>query len=337
MASQRTKFAVGLFISSGLGIAILAIIWLGMSHYLEKGQYYVVYFDESVQGLNKDSPVKYRGVQIGRVDSIGVAPDFKLIEVILKIEYHRPLPEDIVAQLKSIGITGIMFVELDRMKEDESYRSPPVRVSEHPIVPSKPSDIKELLAGIDDVLKRIKSVDLKGISDSVIGTLDRIEQKVSDADVKGISENIESSLESAGRILDDKRWERIMASVEEAGKTLNTVMKKTNRSLNRVEKTLARVEGIITDKEMAIKTAIEDFRMAMENANIFLEKGTSLISGTDDSLSHLKQHLLVVVQNMEMASENLNRLSELLADQPSQLIFGEPLTPRNMEPEVYER
>ena len=337
MASQRTKFAVGLFVACGVGIAILATIWLGMSHYFEKGQYYAVYFDESVQGLNKDSPVKYRGVQIGRVASIGVAPDFKLIQVILKIEYHRPLPQDIVAQLKSIGITGIMFVELDRVKEGESYRTPPVRISEHQIVPSKPSDIKELLSGIDDVLKQIKSVDLEGISDKLVGTLDTIGQKVSDANVKGISDDIELSLDRANRILDDKRWGKIMASVEDAGKSLNTVMKKTDRSLSRVEKTLARVEGIVTDKEIAIKTAIEDFRMAMENANIFLEKGTSLVSGTDDSFSHLKQHLLVVAQNMEMASENLNRLSELLADQPSQLLFGEPLTPRSVESETYKR
>jgi hypothetical protein len=71
----------------------------------------VTYFDESVQGLDKDSPVKYRGVSIGRVENINVAPDAALIQVVLKIESGLESGiDDIVARLKSVGITGIMFV-----------------------------------------------------------------------------------------------------------------------------------------------------------------------------------------------------------------------------------
>ena len=50
----------------------------------------------------------------------------------------------------------------------------------------------------------------------------------------------------------------------------------------------------------------------------FLEKGTLLASGTNHSFSQLQRHLLVVAQNLGQASENLNRLIELLADHPSQ-------------------
>ena len=77
---------VGFFVAIGFTLAILVFIWLGMSRFLQKGRFYVTYFDESVQGLDVDSPVKYRGVFIGRVESIGVAPDSKLIKVVLKIE-----------------------------------------------------------------------------------------------------------------------------------------------------------------------------------------------------------------------------------------------------------
>lgn len=338
MASQGSKFAVGLFVAGGMGIALLAIIWLGMSRFLEKGQYYAVYFNESVQGLNVDSPVKYRGVSIGRVDSIGVAPDSKLIQVILKIESAQSLADDIVAQLKSVGITGIMFVELDRMKKGEPDRTPSISFpSEYPIVASKPSNISELLRGIGDVLTLIKSVDLLGISDKVKLTLDSINRKVSEADVKGISEGIESSFERVDRILGDQRWGEILASVDDTAKSLKLLMRKAGRSMNRVEKTLARVEGIVEDKENVIKAAIDDFRLAMKNANVFLKKGSSLVTGTNETLTQLKGHLLVVAQNMEIASENLNRLAELLADQPSQLLFGEPPPRRETEPDDFER
>jgi len=100
MINQKAKFFVGLFIAAGIGLAVVTIILLGMSRFLEKGQFYAVYFNESVQGLKIDSPVKYRGVSIGHIERIDLAPDSKLIEVILNIEADISLEENMVAQQK---------------------------------------------------------------------------------------------------------------------------------------------------------------------------------------------------------------------------------------------
>jgi phospholipid/cholesterol/gamma-HCH transport system substrate-binding protein len=303
MASQRTKFAVGLFVTVGIGIAIVAVIWLGMSSIFQKGRFYAIYFDESVQGLDKDSPLKYRGVSIGRVERIGVAPDSKLIEVILKVETDQALESDIVAQLKIVGITGSMFIELDRKKEGEPDRSPSLSFpTEYPIVASKPSDISELLRGFDEVLRQIKTLDLEGISDGITRTLENINQKILDADMKGVSDN------------------------------LNALLTETDRTIRRAGKAVGRVEKLVADNEEGILVAIRDFSEAMENANDFFAKGASLISETDDSISHLKSHLLVVGQNLARASESLSRLIDLVSDHPSQLLLGEPPAPRKVEP-----
>ena len=96
MATIKTKLMVGIFVLLGFALATGSIIWLGMSNYFEKGLYYVAYFDESVQGLDKDSPVKYRGVSIGRVESINVAPDETLIQVVMKIRKLSSLPSTMV-------------------------------------------------------------------------------------------------------------------------------------------------------------------------------------------------------------------------------------------------
>jgi len=288
MDSQKTKFTVGLFVACGVGIALVAVIWLGMSRIFEKGQFYAAYFNESVQGLDKDSPVKYRGVSIGRVERIGVAPDSKLIQVVLKIEGLQKLESDMVAQLKSVGITGSMFVELDRMREDEPDLSPHLSFpTEYQVVGSKPSDISKILKGIDDVLTKIKSVDLEGISDRVKLNLDDLKQAITDANVKRVSKSITDLLERADRIL-VKNEETIHKDLVELAKTL-------------------------------------------ENARGFFGKGSSLVGKVDDSYSYLERQLLIIAQNLEKASENLDRLTELLADQPSQLLFGEPPAPRKLE------
>jgi phospholipid/cholesterol/gamma-HCH transport system substrate-binding protein len=332
MPSQKTKFALGLFVTCGIGMVFLAIIWLGMSRYFKNGRYYATYFNESVQGLDVDSPVKYRGVSIGRVERIVVAPDANLIQVVLKIESDQKLDDDIIAQLKSVGITGSMFIELDRRKNGAPNLSPPLSFpSEYPIVASKPSNISKMLHSIDDALNQIRAMNLENISEKVQSTLSSIEQVMTNTDIGNISKKIEKSVDRAGQILDDKRWDSIIASADEAGQSLNDIMDKTNNSLNHIEKTILQLEGITVEKEQSIKTAIEDFRQSMENANTLLKKGNFLTDKTDDSISQLKGQFFTIAQNLEKASENLNRLIEIVADRPSQFLFGEPPAPRKLD------
>jgi phospholipid/cholesterol/gamma-HCH transport system substrate-binding protein len=311
MDSQKTKFTVGLFVACGVGIALVAIIWLGMSRIFEEGQFYAAYFNESVQGLDKDSPVKYRGVPIGRVDRINVAPDSKLIQVVLKIEGVKKLESDMVAQLKSVGITGSMFVELDRRREGEPDLSPDLSFpTEYPVVGSKPSEISQILRGIDDVLKKIKSVDLEGISDRVKLNLDDLRQAITDANVKGISDRLKLNLDDLNQAIADANVKRVSKSITDL---------------------LERADRILAKNEKAINEDLVELSKTLENASGFFGKGSSLVAKVDDSYSYLERQLLIIAQNLEKASENLDRLTELLADQPSQLIFGEPPEPRQME------
>jgi phospholipid/cholesterol/gamma-HCH transport system substrate-binding protein len=298
-------------VACGVGIALVAIIWLGMSRIFEEGQFYAAYFNESVQGLDKDSPVKYRGVPIGRVDRINVAPDSKLIQVVLKIEGVKKLESDMVAQLKSVGITGSMFVELDRRREGEPDLSPDLSFpTEYPVVGSKPSEISQILRGIDDVLKKIKSVDLEGISDRVKLNLDDLRQAITDANVKGISDRLKLNLDDLNQAIADANVKRVSKSITDL---------------------LERADRILAKNEKAINEDLVELSKTLENASGFFGKGSSLVAKVDDSYSYLERQLLIIAQNLEKASENLDRLTELLADQPSQLIFGEPPEPRQME------
>ena len=338
MASQRTKFTLGLFVISGIAMIFSAVIWLGMSRYLKKGQLYTTYFNESVQGLDVDSPVKYRGVSVGRVERISVAPDGNLIQVVLKIESHQRLDRNIVAQMKSVGITGSMFIELDRKKNGDPDLSPTLSFpSKYPIIASKPSNIHKMLHNIEVALTQIRTMNLNKVSEEIQSTLDRINGVIADANVKGISQKIETSVGNADHILGDKRWDRIIASVTQAGESLNDIMDKTKNSLNRVENTVNRLDGITVEKEQTIKTALEDFKQAMKNANVLLKKGNYLTEKSNDSLSLIKGHFLIIAQNLEKASENLNRLIESVSDRPSQFMFGKPPTPKRVDQVKGER
>ncbi|MCX5878958.1 MAG: hypothetical protein NTY44_07605, partial [Deltaproteobacteria bacterium] len=228
---------------------------------------------------------------------------------------------------KSVGITGSVFVELDQKLKDEPDRSPPLSFpSEYPIVASKPSELGEILRGIDDILKNIKAVDLEGISAKIKSSLDTIETTVQEANVKGISRKAESSLDQLNRILNGPQWDKMLASTQETIQAANEFFVKGNATLTHAENAFAQARGIIADNEQTI-------REALENVNKVIEKTASIATGTDEAFSHLRQNLLVSAQNLERASENLNRFLEVLADQPSQLILGEPRPRRDMDPE----
>src|SRR3989304_824848 len=198
MARKTSKFMIGLFVTIGILIGMVAVVWLGASKYFEKGATYVTYFDESVQGLQSDSAVKYRGVEAGRVQRIRVAPDNRLIEVVMKIDLRGELERDHVAQLKAVGITGIVFVELDRKEPDKPDLSPKISfASEYPIISSKPSDFKQLITGIDNVIQSLNKIDTQGISDHIKSTLKVLESVV--ASVNNVVGSVEKAL-GAGKL-----------------------------------------------------------------------------------------------------------------------------------------
>ena len=149
MAKKTSSFLVGLFVTLGLVLGTVLIIWVGASRYFEPGNRYATYFDESVQGLQKDSTVKYRGVDVGRVERIRVAPDNHLVEVVMKIDLTEDIRKGMAAELKSAGITGIMFVELARISPGERVSTPKITfATEYPGDPVPHLDDAEgLLAG----------------------------------------------------------------------------------------------------------------------------------------------------------------------------------------------
>jgi phospholipid/cholesterol/gamma-HCH transport system substrate-binding protein len=314
MASLKTKFRVGVFVVLGFIVTFVAVVWLGLSHHLEKGRYYVAYFDESVQGLNKDSPVKYRGVSIGRVGSISVAPDATLVEVVLKIDPEVKPDENFVAQLRAVGITGIMFVELDRRKRSEADLSPRIGFpSKYPIIPTKPSEIQQIISEITDVLQQLKSLELGHISDKVKKILDGIDRTVDEIRVGELTERVKLSLDV---------WDRTLNSVESAAGSLNALSLKADG-------TVSELRDILRSNKQDLSDAVTALNQAMLKAGGLMRSGSHLVGNADERIQHLSSQLMVTLQKIDRTADKLNRVIDQISDQPSQLLFGKPLPTRH--------
>ena len=300
MARKVSSRALGIFVTAGALLGVSAVIWVGASKYFEKGARFATYFDESVQGLQRDSAVKYRGVDVGRVEEIRVAPDNRLIEVVMKIRLRDDVEKDTVASLKVAGITGIVFVELDRRDPDEPDLSPRLAfASEYPIIPSKPSQIRQIFSGIDEILEKIRQVDLEGISKSVT-----------------------RSAKAAEDLLSGPRTQKVVANLESISANLDL-------TAARVEKITAegRLEGIAGEARAALAEArsliaetrdeIKALRLA-ETA----EKANRAVDHLARTSRTTARDVQVMSDNLRRASETLERLLERLESNPSDLLFG---------------
>jgi phospholipid/cholesterol/gamma-HCH transport system substrate-binding protein len=325
MATIKTKFAVGLFVVFGLAMVIVAIVWLGMAQYFEKGQLYAAYFDESVQGLNRDSPVKYRGVSIGRVYSVGVAPDDNHIQVILKIETDIELDSTIVAQLKSVGITGIMFVELEK-----TAMGMPVPVQQvdfptkYPVINTKPSDIRQFFDTVTEVLLEFKALDVSGISESLKTTLGKIDQAIEDAQVQQLSQQVDATLEQIQTITDSEKWHAVIQKIDASLSAIHFLAESGKPAVSNLNMAIENANQAVMDSREQVKTLIENLNKSLQAIDNLTQSSDSLILRSNNEILRFMSRLNLALQQYEKAGKNLNRFLERIADQPSQLIFAAP-------------
>jgi phospholipid/cholesterol/gamma-HCH transport system substrate-binding protein len=290
MAKKTRKyFVVGLFVTMAFLLAATAVIWINASKYFEKGSRYITFFNESVQGLSKDSEVKYQGVNVGRVEGIRIAPDNKTVAVIMMINLRDNLPKKVVAQLNMAGITGLVFINLVPRTPGEPDLSPQITfATEYPVIPSKPSEISQILTGIKDVVDSVKKADLEGT-------------------IKEIKE----AAAAIRNLVDRKDIKEILAKVDGAAGYLRDVLKK-------IDKTIAagKLETILAEARSALKGA--STLMDSLNSDVRAAKIPETVKKARLTLDDARG----LLDKLKRTSETLDMLIERLYQRPPDVLFG---------------
>jgi phospholipid/cholesterol/gamma-HCH transport system substrate-binding protein len=292
MAKQSRKyFVVGLFVILAFLIAAAAVVWINASKFFEQGNRYVTFFNESVQGLSKDSEVKYQGVTVGRVESIRIAPDNKTVAVTMLINLRDNLPERVVAQLSMTGITGLMFVNLVPRQPDEPNLSPKITfATEYPVIPSKPSEISQILTGVKEIVESVNKGNLE----------------------KTIKEFREAA-EAARSLLERKDIKQILGKADIAVGYLRDSLKRVDVTLSK-----GKLDVILLDTQKAVKGAgglVDSLGAEVKGAKIpeTVKKARLTL---DDART--------LLDKLNRTSTTLDMLLERLYQRPSDLLFGKP-------------
>lgn len=174
MASTATNhWKLGFFVLIAILAAIGVTFWIGARRFERDSFKAISYFDESVQGLEVGSPVKWRGVTVGTVAEITVAPDGRQVQVtsdiytdaLQRLGLAQPreggafIDPNLRMQLASAGITGVRFLQTDFFDPE---RYPPPALSFAPpwnYVPSTRSTLKSVEDSALDILNKFPDLE----------------------------------------------------------------------------------------------------------------------------------------------------------------------------------
>jgi phospholipid/cholesterol/gamma-HCH transport system substrate-binding protein len=284
-----------------LGAALVAgVLWLAAGLGGQQAtDRYQAFIEESVAGLNLDAPVKYLGVDVGKVSRIGIDPANPQ-RVRLQFDIHRgtPIKHDSVAVLKTQGLTGIAYVELS----GGSAGSPP-RVAtadgEVPTIPFKPS----LSARLENVLT------------SVLANVDRMSNNLNavfDADNRAaLKATLADTAALAHALVGQKQ--ALSAGIADAARTAHH----TARAGEQIAPTLDRIARA--------SAAVE--RMAAEAGAASTRAGRAAdaaASGVQQLGADTLPELARLMAELGQLSASLRRLSEQTTGNPSSLLVGSP-------------
>ncbi len=183
MAARVNYVKIGLFVVLGFAAAAALAIAVGAFATHKKTVAYTTYFNEPVTGLDIDTPVKARGVDVGHVGNIAFAPDGKMIEVRMDLEPATLAPfvgtkslmgvhPNLRAQLASQGLTGSRFVSLDFF---DPTTEPPSALSFTPpdrYIPAAKSQQKSLedsvTKAMDGLARLVDTMSREGFSEKTV-------------------------------------------------------------------------------------------------------------------------------------------------------------------------
>lgn len=264
-------------------------------------QKYEIYFEGTVSGLSKGSPVRYLGVDVGRVTSLGVdRADAGRVKVVAEIDSTAPVSGATQAKLGFLGLaTGLLYIDLQEDATIPATRPLPAGAI-HPIIPARKSSIEASAERLPEILGQATAV------------LSRIEHVLSDENVRALSQTM-ANIERASSDLPGTMSEARALAAELRGISASTLAltNTLNQTLSRAQPDLeATLANARIASEKLAKTA--DGLDRMLNAN---EGGLGRAAGA--SVAELQQ----LVVDARVASNEVRELARVLREKPSSVLF----------------
>ncbi|MES2695852.1 MAG: MlaD family protein [Verrucomicrobiota bacterium] len=329
MKAKVSPAVIGAFVIGAFVLATLALLSFGGFHFFDKPERFVVYVDESVSGLDQGSPVKMRGVRVGRVTSLGIRydaaksrsvvavvcelnrdmvrdPSGALIDVSSKQEMQKMVDRGLRAQLGVLGLaTGLLFIELDFKEPDPAEKLPvPVQGEPYVVVPWVPSTISELQSRIANVLGEIEKVNFAALAKDIAALAQTARKQIDAADIKGLVDQWKKTGAEFAALANNADFKRTFDSVNGAVADLRV--------------TIAKIDAQIEPSGAELRATLVEARKAVLAFNETAATAKQFLA----SQSGLGDELIETLDHVSEAADSVKRLADFIERNPNALISG---------------
>jgi len=263
------------------------VVLLGGYRFWEKLDVYTMRF-QSVKDLATGRPVKYGGLDVGRILSIGVDPDDpRMIRVTIGLRERIALHQGVVARIAQKGLVGDYYVFLDPQGEPGPVIPPG---SFLPTVESV--DMSQLAGMAGDVIRDLKP------------RLDRIASSLEQVLNKDNADHLTELLSKAPAMVDEmrqaaKQIQSDFTTVSNSGKDAALAARKTLKTLNTsAEKLTAELQRTLADIRSEVRQV------------------GGLTETMHKAVRHDQAQVEDILENVEQMSADMRRLAEKLRDRP---------------------
>ncbi|HXX86444.1 MAG TPA: MlaD family protein [Casimicrobiaceae bacterium] len=349
MSAQANFFKIGLFVIGATVSLAALLVMLGAGKLLQSKLLMETYFDESVQGLDLGSKVKYRGVIVGEVKRIGftytryqldVPMEERLRYVMVEATILPRLiggrtgagdlsrPESLKAEidrglrvrLAPQGITGTNYLEIDYVDPDKNAILPIKWEPDNLYIPTARSTVTQFVAAASDILDHLRRLDLEATFTNLNKLLVTTNKRVEAIDSARISEQTKQVLAK----IDTKLDQLPMDKLGKEGAALLAELRTSNQKLAAIldDPAWKTLPGN-TDAALAgARKLVEDPNLVatLEHLRRTLERLDRILGGGEADLS-------TTIENLRQISDNLRDLTENAKRYPSGVLFGEPPPP----------
>jgi phospholipid/cholesterol/gamma-HCH transport system substrate-binding protein len=292
--------AVGAFVLLVIAMAVAFVFWYTDQQDRRTYQRYEIYFPGSVSGLTAGSPVRYLGVDVGRVVRIMIDPQQrKTVQVIVDVDSTAPIDDRTRASLSLQGVTGLLFIDLE---EDPKAEATGVLAQgqHYPIIRSRRSDFDVLLSN------------LPALTTHLVELANHFNEIFSDENVRGLKSTLDNVRLASERLPD---------TLHEAQQLLVEV----RRTTQEVQGTVAQLHGLIAEGSPDLEAAFANIRRISDNLAKTTTRLNSFVTENEPGYSRFSKQSLPqfeqLLRESRQAVRDFRDLSRSLKQNPSQLIY----------------
>jgi paraquat-inducible protein B len=335
MNKKISPAVIGAFVLGAVALIVIAILVFGSGRLFRQTRDFVLYFDDSVNGLRIGAPVKVKGVEIGSVKDIRLqlekGGEVNKIPVIIEIDLEKltsrgatsVVAENREALRKAIVdrgfrgqlemeslVTGLLYVALDFFpgtpinlvqRTDGDYK--------YPEIPTLPTTLEQAKDAVTRIMTKLEEIDFKELGANLQATLKGVNRTVN-------SPEIESVLRSLARV---------MPKVDEAVVNIRNLAGTLDDKVKILADDLQLTSG---DARLALKQAGDALKQTEETMKR-AEAAVANIETLSDLDSPVNYELGKSLREVSAAARSLRSLTDYLERNPRAPIFGKPNSKEN--------